>query len=188
MREALGQAARTGGYACEFRWLCADGSYRWMLDQGLIAAGEDDEPEIFSILLDSTDRRLLEQQLAHARKMEAVGQLTGGVAHDFNNLLPSSWATSTSCRAARPSDEKAARQLSAVRHAAERGRSLTRQLLAFARRQHLSPKTLDVNGLMEEFALLVKRAVGDAVDHRRPSWSPGRSTPMSTPPSSRPRC
>src|SRR5262249_34687851 len=73
VREALGQAAQTGSYACEFRWLCADGSYRWMLDQGLIAAGEDDEPVIFSILLDSTDRRLLEQQLAHARKMEAVG-------------------------------------------------------------------------------------------------------------------
>ena len=163
VRGALGQAAQTGGYACEFRWLCADGSYRWMLDQGLIAAGEDDEPEIFSILLDSTDRRLLEQQLAHARKMEAVGQLTGGVAHDFNNLLTVILGNVDFLSRRAPVDEKSARQLSAVRHAAERGRSLTRQLLAFARRQHLSPKTVDVNGLMQEFALLVKRAVGDAI-------------------------
>jgi signal transduction histidine kinase/DNA-binding response OmpR family regulator len=162
--QALGGAVRTGAYACEFRWRCADGDYRWFLDQGLIAAGEDGETaEIFSTLLDFTDRRMLEQQLTQARKMEAVGRLTGGVAHDFNNLLTVILGNIDFLSRRGPSNPNAARQLTAMRHAAERGRGLTRQLLAFGRRQHLHPKTLDVNVLIRESSLLVRQAVGESV-------------------------
>jgi signal transduction histidine kinase len=160
---ALGAAAETGAYACEYRWMCEDGGYRWFLDQGVLANGEDGEPEIFSTLLDATDRRMLEQQLAQARKMEAVGQLTGGVAHDFNNLLTVILGNADFLSRRTGNDAKSTRQLEAVRHAAERGRSLTRQLLAFSRRQHLSPRTLDLNALLQDFGLLVKQAVGESI-------------------------
>ena len=164
LHQALDGAVRTGRYACEFRWLCADGQYRVLQDQGVLAPALDGAPrEIFGVLLDATDRHQLEEQLTQARKMEAVGQLTGGVAHDFNNLLTVVLGN-VDMLARRAEDEaRKARRVDAIRQAAERGRDLTRQLLAFSRRQHLSPVTLDVNNLIRGFAPLIQQAVGEAV-------------------------
>jgi PAS domain S-box-containing protein len=161
---AISGAARTGRYTCEFRWLCADGQYRVLQDQGVLAPRVEGAPqEIFGVLLDATDRRHLEEQLTQARKMEAVGQLTGGVAHDFNNLLTVVLGN-VDMLARRAEDEaRRARRIDAIRQAAERGRDLTRQLLAFSRRQHLIPVTLDVNGLIRNFIPLIRQAVGEAV-------------------------
>jgi signal transduction histidine kinase/FixJ family two-component response regulator len=161
---ALRSALESGVYACEYRWLCADGGYRVFIDQGVLALGEDGEaPEIHGTLLDSTDRRLLEQELAQARKMEAVGQLTGGVAHDFNNLLTVILGNVDLITRKLDEGDRMNRQLAAVRHAAERGRTLTRQLLAFSRRQHLSPVAIDLNAQIREFVPLMQQAVGEAV-------------------------
>jgi len=161
---AISGAVRTGAYSCEFRWLCADGTYRTFLDQGVLAPEEEGRPrEIFGTLLDISDRRSLEEQLAQARKMEAVGQLTGGVAHDFNNLLTVVLGNVDLLSRRGDKDPKRERQLGAVRQAAERGRSLTKQLLAFSRRQQLSPVDLDVNQLIEGFAPLMRQAIGEAV-------------------------
>jgi signal transduction histidine kinase/DNA-binding response OmpR family regulator len=157
-------AAKTGQYSVEFRWLCADGQYRILQDQGVVAPSDDGAArEIFGVILDATDRRSLEEQLAQARKMEAVGQLTGGVAHDFNNLLTVVLGN-IDIMARKPEDEaRRARRIEAVRQAAERGRNLTKQLLAFSRRQHLSPVSLNVNALISEFSPLMRQAVGEAV-------------------------
>jgi PAS domain S-box-containing protein len=162
--ERMSTAAKTGHYNVEFRWLCADGQYRILQDQGVVAPSEDGEPrEIFGIILDATDRKQLEEQLAQARKMEAVGQLTGGVAHDFNNLLTVVLGN-IDMLARRAEDEaKRGRRIDAVRQAAERGRDLTRQLLAFSRRQHLSPVSVDLGSLINDFAPLIRQAVGEAV-------------------------
>jgi len=162
--EALTGAAATGSYSCEYRWLCADGSYRSFFDQGVLAPEEEGgRREIFGTMLDVTERRMLESQLVQAQKMETVGQLTGGIAHDFNNLLTVVLGNLDLLQRNIQSDPRAERQLGAMRHAAERGQSLTRQLLAFSRRQHLSPETLDVNELVRGFDPLVRRAVGEAV-------------------------
>jgi PAS domain S-box-containing protein len=163
--EAISNAARTGRYACEFRWLCADGQYRVLADQGVVAPSVDGEPrELFGVMLDATDRHSLEEQLAQARKMEAVGQLTGGVAHDFNNLLTVVLGNIDMLGRKKDEDEaRRMRRIEAIRQAAERGRDLTRQLLAFSRRQHLSPVTVDVNALIRDFAPLMRQAVGEAV-------------------------
>jgi signal transduction histidine kinase/DNA-binding response OmpR family regulator len=157
-------ALKTGAYACEFRWLCADGRYRYLMDQGVLAPGDDgEEREIFGVMLDSTDRHVLEEQLIQARKMEAVGQLTGGVAHDFNNLLTVVLGNVDIMGRKSEDDAKRQRRLDAIRQAAERGRDLTRQLLAFARRQHLAPVSLDANDLVTGFTGLLRQAVGEAV-------------------------
>jgi signal transduction histidine kinase len=162
--DAILGAARTGRYTCEFRWLCADGQYRVLQDQGVLAPAADGAPqEIFGVLLDATDRRMLEEQLAQARKMEAVGQLTGGVAHDFNNLLTVVLGNVDMLGRKAEDEARRARRIDAIRQAAERGRDLTRQLLAFSRRQHLSPVTLDVNALIRDFVPLIRQAVGEAV-------------------------
>ena len=162
--ERISNAAKTGSYAVEFRWLCADGQYRVLHDQGVVAPSDDGEArEIFGVILDATDRRSLEEQLTQARKMEAVGQLTGGVAHDFNNLLTVVLGNVDMMARRSESEERRARRIDAVRQAAERGRDLTRQLLAFSRRQHLQPVSLNVNLLIHGFASLMRQAVGEAV-------------------------
>ncbi len=164
---AVAGAVERGAYSCEFRWLCADGVYRRFLDQGVLAPADDGASnEIWGALLDVTERRLMEEQLAQVLKMEAVGQLTGGVAHDFNNLLTVIFGSLDLLDRHGENPEKRGRQLGAIRHAAERGRSLTGQLLAFSRRQHLAPVTLDVNALISAFTPLIRQAVGDAVTVR----------------------
>jgi signal transduction histidine kinase/ActR/RegA family two-component response regulator len=101
--------------------------------------------------------------LVQAQKMEAVGQLTGGIAHDFNNLLTVVLGNIDLLSRRIDGNERLQRQLSATRHAAERGQSLTQQLLAFSRRQHLQPQTLDVNTLVRRFEPLIRRAVGESI-------------------------
>jgi signal transduction histidine kinase len=162
--ETMSSAATAGSYACEFRWLCADGQYRVLMDTGVLApAGGDGGREIFGVMMDTTERRSLEEQLAQARKMEAVGQLTGGVAHDFNNLLTVVLGNVDMLIRRAEDESRRARRIDAVRQAAEKGRDLTHQLLAFSRRQHLTPVTVDANTLIREFEPLLRQAVGEAV-------------------------
>lgn len=162
--ERVSAAVHSGHYSVEFRWLCADGQYRILQDQGIVAPSEDGEArEIFGVILDATDRKLMEEQLAQARKMEAVGQLTGGVAHDFNNLLTVVLGNIDMLARKAEDEARRTRRIEAIRQATERGRDLTRQLLAFSRRQHLSPVSLDVNALIADFAPLIRQAVGEAI-------------------------
>jgi signal transduction histidine kinase len=164
---SVSAAVQTGAYACEYRWLCADGNYRWLADQGVLAPGDDhSEPQIFGVIMDATERHELEARLAQAHKMEAVGQLTGGVAHDFNNLLTVVLGNIDIMARRSEDGMKRALRIDAIRQAAERGRDLTRQLLAFSRRQNLQPVTVDVRRLVEEFCPLIRQAVGEAVTVR----------------------
>ena len=93
-----------------------------------------------------------------------MGQLTGGIAHDFNNLLAVILGNLDLLKKdTAANDPRAQRQLGAIRHAAERSHGLTRQLLAFSRRQHLSPDTLDIAALVRGFEPLLQRAVGETI-------------------------
>ena len=103
------------------------------------------------------------RNLVQGQKMEAVGQLTGGIAHDFNNLLTVILGNIDLLSRRLDGNDHLRRHLSATRHAAERGQSVTQQLLAFSRRQHLQPQTLDVNALVRQFEPLIRRAVGESI-------------------------
>jgi PAS domain S-box-containing protein len=163
--EAVAAAARSGApYACDFRFKCANGRYRRFHDQGVIGPALEGRPrEIFGAIVDVTERRSLEEQLAQARRMEALGQLTGGVAHDFNNLLRVILGNGEMLSRMAEDEAKRGLRLEAICQAADRGRTLVRQLLAFARRQQLNPSVCDINALITEFAPLLRQAVGEAV-------------------------
>ena len=108
---------------------------------------------------DVTERAQLEARLAQAEKLEAVGQLAGGVAHDFNNMLTAVIGNLDLVAAALPDGSTARLDLAEARRAAERAAELTRQLLAYGRKQVLSPRLLDVNRVLQENATLLRRAL-----------------------------
>jgi PAS domain S-box-containing protein len=113
---------------------------------------------------DITERRRLETQLHQAQKMEAIGQLTGGVAHDFNNLLTVILGNAEVLLDEIEGDESRRKLLGPIIAAAERGAGLTRLMLAFARRQPLEPSTFEMNEVVTRMSALLQRTIGENVE------------------------
>jgi PAS domain S-box-containing protein len=134
---------------------------------GTIRAIHDDDGNLIglaNVLRDSTERRdaqekLVEarEQLAMAQKMEAIGKLTGGIAHDFNNLLMIIGGNAQTFE--RLLDPKLPRAIEAIQTAAKRGESLTRQLLTFSRRQHLSPTVVDLDASIKNIRPMIESSL-----------------------------
>ena len=112
---------------------------------------------------DITDQRQLEDQLRHSQKMEALGHLTGGLAHDFNNLLAIIIGNLDVLAELRPGDAEQTELVQGAISAALSGSELTKRLLAFARRQPLLPEHVDLNMLVEEISMLLKRTLGQDI-------------------------
>jgi two-component system, cell cycle sensor histidine kinase and response regulator CckA len=113
---------------------------------------------------DITERKQLEDRLLQAQKLESIGRLAGGVAHDFNNLLTSIFGLIAVAQRELPSDSMAHEYLALLNLAAEGGANLTKQLLAFARRQVIEPQVVDVNALVLETSNLLQRVLGEDID------------------------
>jgi PAS domain S-box-containing protein len=124
----------------------------------------DGERCMLAISTDVTEQKRLEEELFQAQKLEAVGRLAGGIAHDFNNLLTTILGYSDLILHDRPGDADLHEEIGEIRKASERAASLTRQLLAFSRKQVIEPRVLDVNALVAESSRMLRRLIGEDIE------------------------
>ena len=179
-----------GSFALEHRMVRADGEIRHVQMNGRLVTDADGATRLVGTLQDVTERRLeeqhrhdLEHQLRQSQKLEAVGQLAGGVAHDFNNLLGRSSARRDVAERVDSTDVAVQGHLATIKTAADRAASLTSQLLAFSHKQLLTPEILDVNDVIAE------SESSSGVCSTRTSSSTSRTTARSrTYSSTRPSC
>jgi signal transduction histidine kinase len=144
--------------------MAKNGEHRWIAAKGRVRYSTDRAPiRMTGVVADITARKEAEMQLAQVHKMDAIGQLTGGVAHDFNNLLTPIVGSLDLLRRRTPDDDKSQRLISGAMQAAERAATLTQRLLAFARRQALKPQSVDAAALIEGMSDLLKRSLGPSV-------------------------
>lgn len=164
---ALQTAEREGRFESEGWRVKKDGSRFWA--SAIIDTVRNDEGELIGfakITRDLTEKRAIEEQLRQSQKMEAVGQLTGGLAHDFNNLLTgiSGSLELVATRIAQGRTAEVERYIMAAQGAVRRASTLTHRLLAFSRRQTLDPKPTNANRLLNGLEELIRRTVGPAVE------------------------
>lgn len=175
-------AGRAPAYAIELRVLCKDGSWKWVLSRGTVVNRSDDGSPLRMIgtQSDITDRKEAEQReierlqlldetraaLHHSQKLEAVGQLTGGVAHDFNNALQIIGANLELLQGRIQGDTGTSALLDSARQGVERGAKLSSQLLAFARRQPLQPRVINLRRMTLEMHELLRSVLGESVEIR----------------------
>ncbi len=148
----------------EYRFRRADGCYLQLLERAWIVRNSDGKAVRFvGSLMDITARKQLQDQLTRSQKMEAFGQLAGGVAHDFNNFLTTILGYSDLVLAESGMKGTVASHLGEIRKAAGRASNLTGQLLAFSRRQALEPHVVEVNSLIVNLERSLLRLLGDNI-------------------------
>jgi two-component system cell cycle sensor histidine kinase/response regulator CckA len=184
----VGAEQRDAAYDEELRIVRPDGAVRWLHARafpvrepgGPIKRVVGSARDITAEKEAAAERRRLEEQLRQAQKMEALGRLAGGVAHDFNNLLSVVFGHSALLALGAPSPERLRDSVAQIGRAAERAAALTRQLLAFSRRQVTEPEVLDLNALVTDAAGLLRRLLSEDVQVTttlQPDLSPVRVDP-----------
>ncbi|MES1255156.1 MAG: PAS domain S-box protein [Acidobacteriota bacterium] len=163
--ETVGKAMKTGGeFALLNRSIWPDGTERWLSGAGRILLDKEGAPvRGIGISQDVTERQSLQAQFLQAQKMEAIGQLAGGVAHDFNNLLSVILGFCELLLADGDADDSRQADIGEIQKAGTRAAGLTRQLLAFSRRQVIEPTRLDLNVVIADMRVMMQRLIGEDV-------------------------
>jgi len=166
-------------FAIEFRMRTKDNRWRWILARGK-AVEQDEQGKAVRMLgthMDITERKRaeverekLQAQLTQAQKMESVGRLAGGVAHDFNNMLGVILGHTELALLKTDEDNDLVSDLNEIQKAATRSANITKQLLAFARKEIISPKQIDFNDTVESMLKMLRRLIGEDIDL---VWQPG---------------
>ncbi len=168
-------------YQYEARMKHADGSYRWHHVIGFVIERDKDNKPIHltGLRIDINERmkaeaeqESLQAQLTQAQKMEAIGRLAGGVAHDFNNMLGVMIGQTELLLDQTDPTDQIFPALQRIRKAAEKSADLTRQLLAFARKEAISPKILDLNDVVLSMINMLQRIIGEDIHL---VWLPGKN-------------
>jgi len=149
----------------EVRWRRKDGKVITVRLNGSVVSQPEDTTEVLEMIAeDVTEQRVLENQFRQAQKMEAVGRLAGGVAHDFNNLLMVIGGYTEVLLEKTGKKHALFSKIDAIHQATERAATLTRQLLAFSRKQLLELKVVDVNRIVSDMERLLRPLIGESIE------------------------
>ena len=149
----------------ELRYMTSEGRVVHGATSIALVKNEKGETEQLIVqITDTSEKKMVNERLQKAQKMEAIGQLTGGLAHDFNNLLTVIIGNLQLLDGKLNGDEKSEKRVSEAIVAARKGSDLTHQLLAFAKKQELEPRDVGVNGLVQGMAPLVSRTIGENIE------------------------
>jgi two-component system cell cycle sensor histidine kinase/response regulator CckA len=148
----------------EMRGERKDGGAAWTFQNAALLADEQaGEVIVEGTVVDVTERRQLEDQLRQSQKMEGIGQLAGGIAHDFNNLLTTVLGYSDMALSQLSTHDPIREDIAEIRKAGERASNLTRQLLAFSRKQVFEPRVVDLNALLADSGRMLARLIGEHI-------------------------
>ena len=171
----------TGGLDYEFRIVLPEGRIRWLADHGRVVRDANGKLQYMTgVCLDVTDRKQVDERLRQAQRMEAVGQLAGGIAHEANNMM--SVVLGCADYVLQRSDLSAPvrQDVDQIWRAAKRTAGITQQLLAFSRRQVLQPQLLDLNATVRSLESIVSRTLGENIGlriHLSPALGQVRADP-----------
>ncbi len=172
---AINQAAEGQGDIAPVEAMLDGGKERW--GQFFVTAVEPDERETEAAIvymLETTERRTLENQINQSQKMDMVGQLAGGIAHDFNNVLSAIMMANDFLLNAHKPTDPSFQDIMQIKQNATRAATLVRQLLAFSRKQTLRPQVLDLGDALSDLTMLLRRLIGEKVKfdpvHGRDLW------------------
>jgi PAS domain S-box-containing protein len=148
-----------------YRIVRPDGGIRWLLVRNRLFSNEREQPvRTVGVAMDVTARKELEDQVRQLQKMEALGQLAGGVAHDFNNLLTVIEGYGQMLHDEWPGPEQGRLDLAEILRASERAKVLTHQLLAFSRKQVVRPTRVDLNATLRDLSRMLARVIGENIE------------------------
>ncbi len=175
-RERIARAAATfasgKSSALEFRWIAKDGRAVWVESRSAVITDDDGWPVgLRGVTIDISERKRVEEalrkseeQLQHAQKMEAIGRLAGGIAHDFNNLLTAIIGYTQIIQSRLHPESEFHKEIEEILKAGRRAASLTGQLLAFSRKHIVQLKNLNLNFIVSDLEMILRRLIGEDID------------------------